>query len=1031
MSKHFKFGVTLIFLSFLLPAFVFADTPITSSTTEWGAYYTDSKYILSSNVTISSRITVKGSVTLQLNSGCTLTASSGITVSNGNTLIIEGAGTLIANGPANYAGIGGNNTYPNNTAGEIIINGGTIVATGGTYGAGIGGGGIYNNNANFTKRVIINGGNITATGGSEAAGIGGGHLSSLDYCEINGGTVKATGGSHGASGIGGGDGSLWAGAYGGAGTIIINGGDIEAKSQGNGCGIGGGSTGGCGRLEINGGKVKAISMNGYALGSGPGGPPEVVKINWTTLDDCLEVSGRLGGIHYDKESTFIEKDFRYFDTGTDGMTVTKFTESDFSSNFKIVPLDYNSVSFMIGYTTYAESDPTKTFYGSRLQQPEAPDMSGYTFYGWYHDRLFTTEWNFAGQEVPDPENPSENITVYDTVQGDITLYAKMIPDEIKVTVPAIFEFLIGNPPNVSPKVTSLDGSIRLRENIDYEKVYKYKNILEMGACNLPGQYTVNITGIGDYDGKSCSAEFRVLQIPSTGSGTQDDPYVISTTTDWNRLSNNYENGNSFSGKYVILGADLEITKSLGSDENPFDAIFDCRNYAITIADSASNCDSIFTCIRGAEIKNLYTTLAPDSVIKKQKGRNSLENIQTVYTTPQSDFNKIITSAGGQTYYLPGTELLDLQEQYYLNVQTEQSVNINPSIKVAGQILTKGTDYTTSITDGTGNPVPAVTQAGDYTITFTGNDTTYTGSLSRSFNVKLVYVAGGSIFQDSTHTTCIKIPGDGTTFIFDASNKANFPKGTTFKIYDDGGQGGSFLAGAAGNFNPEAKGYLKITVAPEYQILFTGYVATKTKYDNLTLYDGDSATADLLYNAVHGQNNENDYILNLPTVNTSTNTALLYFNGTSWTCEGFELTATIVETRNLTANPDPCTSDVYYTTFYTQTENYIADDNTQVFYAQQNNDGKIILKEAPGRLVLKGQGVILKSNSAQIKLFTTNQTGAYTSLFTGTDTDIENAADAIDETVYIVGNNANGGVGFYKWAGSIPANKAFLKEADDE
>ena len=209
--KNFKLFITL----FLLSAFVSAwagEVTVTGETTEW----TDGNtYNVTGDVTIDTRITVSGSVTLNLGAGATLTASKGIEVSEGNTLTIEGDGTLNATGDSytkyysnvswshncGRAGIGAENV------GTIIINSGNINATGGagngddTHGA-AGIGGSYNNTTGGS--IIINGGVVNATGSERGAGIGGGNANGGGLpgsITINGGQVTANGG-YGASGIG-------------------------------------------------------------------------------------------------------------------------------------------------------------------------------------------------------------------------------------------------------------------------------------------------------------------------------------------------------------------------------------------------------------------------------------------------------------------------------------------------------------------------------------------------------------------------------------------------------------------------------------------------------------------------------------------------------------------------------------------------------------------------------------------------------------------------------------------------------------
>ncbi len=184
-------------------------TTVTSGTTSWidGGWY-----VVSSDATIASRVTVSGTANLILCDGATLTAPKGINVSVGNSLNIfdqtNGTGSIIAtSNTSDVSGIGGG--Y-NGTGGTVNILGGTVTATGtGRDGAGIGGG-LYGAGGNVT----VYGGNIIATGSSEAAGIGGGYGRAGGTVNILGGTVTATGGSS-AAGIGGG--------YNGAhGSLTIN-----------------------------------------------------------------------------------------------------------------------------------------------------------------------------------------------------------------------------------------------------------------------------------------------------------------------------------------------------------------------------------------------------------------------------------------------------------------------------------------------------------------------------------------------------------------------------------------------------------------------------------------------------------------------------------------------------------------------------------------------------------------------------------------------------------------------------------------
>jgi uncharacterized repeat protein (TIGR02543 family) len=1000
--------LTLNLLLLFFTGLAFADESVTvnSSTTTMGSDDTETTYIVDSDITVGLRMTVYGTVTLHLNKGCTLTASEGITVPNTSTLIIEGDGTLNATANSNNAGIGGDSSYT--SCGSVIINGGTITASGNGAGAGIGGGGRYGSNSCWCESIVINGGTITATGGSRGAGIGGGMLSGISYFEINGGKVTAKGGNGDSAGIGGGDGTYWGGVYGAAGTIIINGGEIEATSTGmaSAIGAGQGNSGGasCDKVEINGGKITASSSSGNALGSASidGNPGEII-INMTNPDDYLDMTGSSNGFRASK-LTMGEKSHRLPDTGDDGRTVTYVDDSivfDSSTyaytltSIKIVPYLHYTVHYVNQNFYLGIDEREEVFYGAKLEKPADPEKDGFTFGGWYRDRTFSTEWDFDS----------------DLVEESMILYAKLIADNIKITTDTFFNYT-GSAISVTPLVTSEDESISLTAGTDYTLTYKLAGSTFTSVTNY-GAYTVFATGKGSYSGKSSSTTFYVIKNPS-GSGSQEDPFLISSADDWSLLADNLSYGYSYSGKYISLSSDLSISSPLGSDTHPFDGIFLGNNHTI-----CSSATSIFAKIKNASVSDFYTNISADSVVADKQGIYSISGIKTLYGSIQEGINKVI-SFNGSTYYIADMEVSNQKAVYVL---TDGQTEINPVIKILENTLTLGSDYTISfVNNSTGTSLSEITDYGEYTATLTGCGN-YTGTYSFDFKVSID--RNGALLLNDDGEYYINMPSDSSILTFDATD---YEKGFTFKIYDNGGKGGSYFNNAPGNYT-SGDGYLKITVPEGYLIHFSGYVATKSKYDYLTLYDGDDTTAATLYEKIHGENNENEYKANLSDTYTSSNTALLYFKGTIFSCEGLDITATIVNTKKIKAKKDEFTSGIYYTTFYTEEENFIADTNTRVFYTTEKEDGKINLTEDTDRIIKAGQGVILQSTASEINLYATNTNADYTSLLTGTVSEIESAEDSISGDVYIIGNSPKGGIGFYKWTGKIEANKAYLLIGD--
>lgn len=230
---------------------------ITSSTTELTSDIGD--YKLLDDVTIDSRVTVTGTVSINLAEGKTLSIPKGIRVSEGNSLTIKGKGTLrIRSTEAYNAGIGGNK---DENCGTVIIEGGSIEAQCGARAAGIGGG--YAETAGGNGGTItINGGVVHAMGAAGSPGIGSGEKNNSVESSVSGGNITITGGTvHVETGqysaaIGGGDGAN-------SGTITINGGTVRIL-----CDLIT-TTIGAGRSGTNGDITISDDVNILSAGGGP------------------------------------------------------------------------------------------------------------------------------------------------------------------------------------------------------------------------------------------------------------------------------------------------------------------------------------------------------------------------------------------------------------------------------------------------------------------------------------------------------------------------------------------------------------------------------------------------------------------------------------------------------------------------------------------------------------------------------------------------------------------------------------------
>ena len=163
-----------------------------------GSKSDNGNYSTYADMTVKSRIIVKGPITLTLGEGTTLNAKKGIEVSYDKSacLTINGPGALNIDDCETYdAGIGAVKV------GTLIINGGSITVKGGDYAAGIGCSYENENGGSSGGHIIINGGVVTAYGGDYSSAIGGSYnYNSAGNIEIYGGQVKAFG--NGAFGIG-------------------------------------------------------------------------------------------------------------------------------------------------------------------------------------------------------------------------------------------------------------------------------------------------------------------------------------------------------------------------------------------------------------------------------------------------------------------------------------------------------------------------------------------------------------------------------------------------------------------------------------------------------------------------------------------------------------------------------------------------------------------------------------------------------------------------------------------------------------
>ena len=169
--------------------------------------------------------------------------------------------------------------------------------------------------------------------------------------------------------------------------------------------------------------------------------------------------------------------------------------------------------------------------------------------------------------------------------------------------------LYENPVDITPVMTDpYDASLTL--DTDYTATLN-----GAAVANLPisitseGSYTLILTGTGDYQGSKTFAINVTNNV--VGTGTEDDPYIISNTYQWNVFANNVNSGTTYSGEFFKLMNNISVTTMVGSsNNNSFQGTFDGGSNTLTFTKGSSESAfdeeycAPFRYIKNATIKDL-------------------------------------------------------------------------------------------------------------------------------------------------------------------------------------------------------------------------------------------------------------------------------------------------------------------------------------------------------------------------------------------------------------------------------------------
>ena len=135
----------------------------------------------------------------------------------------------------------------------------------------------------------------------------------------------------------------------------------------------------------------------------------------------------------------------------------------------------------------------------------------------------------------------------------------------------------GEEVTVTPTVKDMDGNTVSSEN--YSVSFSPSPVREVG------QYTMTVASntANGYSG-TLTHQFEVAQNIS-GTGTKEDPYLITSTDDWNVFAKSVEGGIDYYNKFVKLTNNITISTMVGvcdeSGNKPFRGTFDGDNHTLT------------------------------------------------------------------------------------------------------------------------------------------------------------------------------------------------------------------------------------------------------------------------------------------------------------------------------------------------------------------------------------------------------------------------------------------------------------------
>ena len=211
--------------------------------------------------------------------------------------------------------------------------------------------------------------------------------------------------------------------------------------------------------------------------------------------------------------------------------------------------------------------------------------------------------------------------------------------------------------SITPTVTGLAGAA-LTFNTDFTATLDGKTVEAFPITTTErGDHTLILAGAGDNYSGSKTIQFTVTAA-LTGNGSEAQPYLISSTSDWTLFATKVAGGMDYSGKYVRLDADIAISKPVGErGDKPFSGIFLGAGHTLTAdianTDAGAQGAAPFRYIKDATIQNLKVagTIASNSrhtagLVGFADGTNTIgQCVVTATLNVASDYAAGLVAAG--------------------------------------------------------------------------------------------------------------------------------------------------------------------------------------------------------------------------------------------------------------------------------------------------------------------------------------------------------------------------------------------------